>query len=433
MGQCQSDDGRVTISPSIHEAIASEARRVVLSGEYLRFDLSAEYLRWVEAEDPALTAVVSAVLCFRAEPTAKELLRKAAARLPLVVPLADNDLAFADLRGCENVGDVALILLQLIVARNLLARGAELRPPRTFSDGLDRLVLWDDYLGADAALLEVTLRGIPPISAVAVATAVVWSCQQRPLIDEPVLAQMEMSATSHQASPTETIGTTTSVPPALPVAGADATHAECSICFEKMTPRPLGPHRTAAACGHIFHSRCLERWLARACTCPVCRRPLDVAAARAGGAFSDERWDWRKMSVVLPGLVVDDAEIQSGRAPDEEARSGAGVGADRSFYSAREFPALGTISGRHGIALRQEAGVLWESSRPRFVRAHEHEDGGGDGPNHHGWLVFALRLWGRDVPENLALAPAAATALRDASALCVRPFPSTARRSFALC
>ena len=44
--------------------------------------------------------------------------------------------------------------------------------------------------------------------------------------------------------------------------------AECSIC--------IAPHdrrgSVKLACGHCFHAPCIARWLARARTCPVCRR-----------------------------------------------------------------------------------------------------------------------------------------------------------------
>jgi Ring finger domain len=53
------------------------------------------------------------------------------------------------------------------------------------------------------------------------------------------------------------------------------TDNQCSVCFTNMAA-----HGTRTlSCGHIFHSRCVERWK-NTCTglptCPMCRTPFDV-------------------------------------------------------------------------------------------------------------------------------------------------------------
>ena len=62
--------------------------------------------------------------------------------------------------------------------------------------------------------------------------------------------------------------------------------AECSIC--------IAPHdrrgSVKLACGHCFHAPCIARWLARARTCPVCRRSAwPERTERAEGTERTER------------------------------------------------------------------------------------------------------------------------------------------------
>ncbi|PWU95001.1 hypothetical protein C3747_272g2 [Trypanosoma cruzi] len=46
----------------------------------------------------------------------------------------------------------------------------------------------------------------------------------------------------------------------------------CVICLEPIKPRERA---RKLHCGHIFHSRCLYRWLMRSDQCPTCRQPTD--------------------------------------------------------------------------------------------------------------------------------------------------------------
>ena len=45
----------------------------------------------------------------------------------------------------------------------------------------------------------------------------------------------------------------------------------CSICLEDMTNVD---NQTTTTCDHTFHRDCIDRWLARHNTCPVCRTQL---------------------------------------------------------------------------------------------------------------------------------------------------------------
>jgi hypothetical protein len=51
---------------------------------------------------------------------------------------------------------------------------------------------------------------------------------------------------------------------------ADPTiNDECSICAEEMTSQ-----RCKLTCGHAFHALCVEKWLRRVHSCPLCRQPV---------------------------------------------------------------------------------------------------------------------------------------------------------------
>ena len=47
---------------------------------------------------------------------------------------------------------------------------------------------------------------------------------------------------------------------------------DCSICLEK---RKAGEAVWVLPCGHCFHAACCRRWLSGACTCPLCKRPVE--------------------------------------------------------------------------------------------------------------------------------------------------------------
>lgn len=50
---------------------------------------------------------------------------------------------------------------------------------------------------------------------------------------------------------------------------------QCVVCQQDF--RENGPHIcTKLECGHVFHSRCIMRWLATHTTCPMCQMDLKV-------------------------------------------------------------------------------------------------------------------------------------------------------------
>ncbi|XP_057953646.1 probable E3 ubiquitin-protein ligase RHC1A [Malania oleifera] len=74
---------------------------------------------------------------------------------------------------------------------------------------------------------------------------------------------------------------------ALPTIKITQTHllsekdSQCPICIERFL---LGTEAKQTPCNHIYHSSCIDDWLARRSSCPVCRQefsPRD-SGARSG-------------------------------------------------------------------------------------------------------------------------------------------------------
>ncbi|GAB4861837.1 hypothetical protein Ancab_037093 [Ancistrocladus abbreviatus] len=73
--------------------------------------------------------------------------------------------------------------------------------------------------------------------------------------------------------------------------------AQCSICLGEYQEKE--ELRIMPKCGHNFHLSCIDVWLSKQCTCPVCRLPVRDSFDRKHG---------RSASVHVADLV-DDAEI----------------------------------------------------------------------------------------------------------------------------
>ena len=50
------------------------------------------------------------------------------------------------------------------------------------------------------------------------------------------------------------------------------SEGECSICMQQFVPK-AEPPVLVAGCLHRFHASCINEWMARKPTCPVCRGP----------------------------------------------------------------------------------------------------------------------------------------------------------------
>ncbi len=60
----------------------------------------------------------------------------------------------------------------------------------------------------------------------------------------------------------------------------------CAICLTAVRD---GDEESRMPCGHGFHPRCVERWLARSKCCPQCRRSLADAESERGEARTSGR------------------------------------------------------------------------------------------------------------------------------------------------
>ncbi|KAF0902924.1 hypothetical protein E2562_019861 [Oryza meyeriana var. granulata] len=88
------------------------------------------------------------------------------------------------------------------------------------------------------------------------------------------------------------LGETALVVSTLPVyawsknAGDDC---ECAICLGEVRRGQVV--KQLPACTHLFHARCIDKWLMSHATCPVCRTPVDSATAlqlQAAGGVADQ-------------------------------------------------------------------------------------------------------------------------------------------------
>ena len=53
----------------------------------------------------------------------------------------------------------------------------------------------------------------------------------------------------------------------------DEANKECCVCLESHS---IGSNATRLPCGHLFHRPCIENWITKNCTCPVCRFELET-------------------------------------------------------------------------------------------------------------------------------------------------------------
>jgi hypothetical protein len=84
---------------------------------------------------------------------------------------------------------------------------------------------------------------------------------------------------------------------ALPETAVDQqivnSEVECAIC---LSPPEIDKRITTLLCGHLFHYLCIERWLTRSPTCPLCRKevfPSDQRGSTTGNGNSPHRPDRR--------------------------------------------------------------------------------------------------------------------------------------------
>ncbi|KDO31631.1 hypothetical protein SPRG_03551 [Saprolegnia parasitica CBS 223.65] len=60
----------------------------------------------------------------------------------------------------------------------------------------------------------------------------------------------------------------------LRVTDAVSVHIECSVCLTSFRD---DANAVQLPCSHVFHAPCVEQWLAKSTTCPVCRQPVTAS------------------------------------------------------------------------------------------------------------------------------------------------------------
>jgi hypothetical protein len=63
----------------------------------------------------------------------------------------------------------------------------------------------------------------------------------------------------------------------------------CAICQDRMEAR--NPTRKIRACGHSFHTECIDTWFERSVSCPVCRHDIRETSAETGATTETNRAD----------------------------------------------------------------------------------------------------------------------------------------------
>lgn len=65
----------------------------------------------------------------------------------------------------------------------------------------------------------------------------------------------------------------------IPAESVETNLTECNICLRSLIPSQNGEkYLTPDACKHASHEKCLEIWLARSKTCPVCKEIIETGA-----------------------------------------------------------------------------------------------------------------------------------------------------------
>ena len=54
----------------------------------------------------------------------------------------------------------------------------------------------------------------------------------------------------------------------------DGEEDDCTICLDKMNANYKNEKVTTYECNHTFHLKCLNSWVIKSQTCPICRQML---------------------------------------------------------------------------------------------------------------------------------------------------------------
>lgn len=92
---------------------------------------------------------------------------------------------------------------------------------------------------------------------------------------ETMIAQLQeinLGGGEEQAPPPASVSTIESLPSNQVTDQQIDDLAPCSICLSSFVVMDTSSH---LPCNHLFHLHCIQAWLAKSATCPVCRRHLE--------------------------------------------------------------------------------------------------------------------------------------------------------------
>ena len=70
---------------------------------------------------------------------------------------------------------------------------------------------------------------------------------------------------------------------------------ECVICFDIFSDKNSGPVRLiGCSCNIVYHYRCLDTWLKRSSTCPMCRKIVKI----------DDKIEWRDVCTFCVLMII---------------------------------------------------------------------------------------------------------------------------------
>ncbi|KAL6532789.1 hypothetical protein OROGR_013749 [Orobanche gracilis] len=79
----------------------------------------------------------------------------------------------------------------------------------------------------------------------------------------------------------------TSIPDVLYSAPSSPITPDCPICLDSFQEGDLC--RNIPVCKHLFHAKCLDKWIVKKPTCPVCRSRVHLGSPGSGTDGGD-RW-----------------------------------------------------------------------------------------------------------------------------------------------
>ncbi|CAN6194953.1 unnamed protein product [Urochloa humidicola] len=135
------------------------------------------------------------------------------------------------------------------------------------------------------------LAGVPwkmtaPVAAVLlVLVAVIGLCDRLSQWPSPWQQQPATDSTGDPPLEAAVLGLGASAIASLPVykykekCGDGGGGDECSVCLGEVKPKETV--KQLPVCAHLFHEGCIDVWLRSHVTCPVCRTPVNAAAAAA--------------------------------------------------------------------------------------------------------------------------------------------------------